>query len=429
MDIKVQGGQTLSGEIWPSGSKNSAVALIPASILLDKPFKLHNIPDISDIYRLIKILKKLGGKIDWDKENKILSIDNSNIKFENLDSTDLGNMKGTALLWGPMLARFKKVEFNDLPGGCTLGARPLGAHYDAFRSLGVVVKESSDSAKMEATSASSGAVWLTEMSVTATENAIMLATGIEGQTTIIGAASEPHVQDLCNFLNNCGADITGIGSSVIKVNGGKKLTANDYSVITDHYEITTFLAMGTATGGEIKVHNAIPEHMVHTNHIFSKFGVNIEYEGNTAIVKKNQVLKIDPSSNGILQVKAQPWPSLPVDSLPMFIPLALAAKSGQVLFHNWMFEAGLFWTSELLKMNANILMADPHRVLVTSGRKLSCATLEAPYIIRAVVAMVIAAMIAEGRTTILNADALYRGHPNFEENLKSLGAEIEIINR
>lgn len=428
MDIKVKGGQVLSGEIWPSGSKNSAVALIPASLMMDKPFTIENVPDILDIHRLVKIIKKLGGKIDWDKSTKLLHIDNSKLKFKNLDSTDLGNMKGTALLWGPMLARFKKVEFNDLPGGCTLGARPLGAHFDAFKKLGVFVKEDSSCASMDATKAKATTVWMSEMSVTATENAIMLATGLKGVTKIIGAASEPHVQDLCNFLNKCGADITGIGSSVLIINGGKKLNAQNYSIISDHYEITTFLAMAAATGGEIKVHNAIPEHMVHTNHIFSKLGINVEYEGDTAIVRKNQKIKVNTSgTNGILQIKAQPWPSLPVDSLPMFVPLALAAKQNQVLFHNWMFEAGLFWTSELLKLGANVLMADPHRVLVTGGNKLNGAKLEAPYIIRAVVAMVIAAMMAEGETTILNADALYRGHPNFKENLERLGAEIEII--
>jgi len=430
MDIKVKGRQVLSGEIYPSGSKNSAVALIPASILINSPFILKNVPDIVDVGRLIKILEKLGSKINWNKKKKELQIDNSKLKFENLDSEDLGNMKGTSLLWGPMLARFGKVVFSDLPGGCTLGSRPLGSHFDAFKSLGVKVNETSSSASMDATKAKAQTIWMTEMSVTATENAIMLAAGIEGETKIIGAASEPHVQDLCNFLNKSGAKISGIGSSVVTIKGGSKLVATDYEMLPDHYEITTFLAMAAATGGEIKVYNAIPEFFPHTNHVFSKFGVKVKYEGNTAIVKKDQKIKIDTSNtNGILNVKAQPWPSLPVDSLPMFIPLALASKGGQVLFHNWMYESGLFWTSELTKLGANILMADPHRVLVTGGNKLRGAKLEAPYIIRAVVAMVIAAMIAEGETTILNADALYRGHPNFEENLKRLGAEIEIINK
>lgn len=429
MDIKVQGGQMLSGEIYPSGSKNSAVALIPASILIESPFKLKNVPDILDVNRLIKILEKLGSKIVWDKNKKELNIDNSKLKFENLDSEDLGNMKGTSLLWGPMLARFGKVVFSDLPGGCTLGSRPLGAHFDAFRSLGVKVIETPESAAMDAGKAKARTVWLTEMSVTATENVIMLATGLRGMTKIIGAASEPHVQDLCNFLVNSGAQIEGIGSSVVTIIGGKKLKSNDYEMLPDHYEIITFLAMAAATGGRIKVHNAIPEHFPHINHIFSKFGIKVTYQDKTAIIKKGQKIKLDTSgTSGVLNIKAQPWPALPVDALPMFIPLALAAKNGQVLFHNWMYEAGLFWTSELTKLGANIIMADPHRVLVTAGSKLRSAKLEAPYIIRAVVSMVIAAMIAEGETVILNAEALYRGHPNFQENLTKLGAKIEILN-
>jgi len=427
MDIKVYGGQKLSGEIYPSGSKNAAVAIIPATLLFDKPLTLSNIPDISDVSRLVKILQKLGSKIEWNKEKDILHIDNSQIKPKDFDSEDLGNMKGTSLLWGPMLSHFGKVEFNDLPGGCTLGVRPLDAHFDAFKSLGVTVYEDHSSAKMDAMNAKAQYVWLTEMSVTATENVIMLATGLDGTTTIYGAASEPHVQDLCNFLKICGADIQGVGSSVITIKGKEELTATDYTIVTDHYEITTFLAMAAATGGTIKIHNAIPEHFHQTNYIFSKFGVNVTYDGDTAIIDSKQNIEIESSRNGILHVKAQPWPSLPVDSLPMFIPLALAAQKGQALFHNWMFESGLFWTSELLKLNANILMADPHRVLVTAGRPLRGSILEAPYIIRAAVAMVIAAMIAEGETTILNADALYRGHPHFKENLEKLGAKIEII--
>lgn len=428
MNIKVSGGQVLSGEITPSGSKNSAVVLIPASILFNKPVFFENIPDITDVERLVKIIQKLGSIVDWDKTQSTLKIDNSNLRFDNLDKEDLGNMKGTSLLWGPMLARFKKVEFNDLPGGCTLGPRHLGTHFDAFRKLGVEIKSDESSASMDATNAKSNFVWLTQMSVTATENVIMLATGLEGQTKITGAASEPHVQDLCNFLVKCGARIEGIGSSVLIIDGGHLLSPTNHKLLSDHYEITTFLAMGAATGGEVRVTNAIPEYFPHINYIFSKFGVNIEYEGDTAIVRQGQKINIDTvDTNGILNVKAQPWPSLPVDALPMFIPLALAASKGQVLFHNWMYEAGLFWTSELTKLGANVLMADPHRVLVTGGEKLKGATLEAPYIIRAVVAMVIAAMISEGETTILNADALFRGHPNFEENLKKIGAKIQII--
>lgn len=426
MDIKVKGCQVLSGEITPSGSKNSAVALIPASLLFDKPITLCNVPEITDVDRLVNIMTKLGSKIDWVKDQRKMMIDNSKVDVTSLNSDDLGNMKGTSLLWGPMLARFGKVDFGDLPGGCTLGVRPLDPHYEAFEKLGVKIDNGHDSVKMNASVAKAQEIWLTEMSPTVTENVIMFASRLKGKTTIIGAASEPQVQDLCVMLQKTGVKIGGIGSSILSVYGKDQLEPVEHEMLSDHYEIATFLALGATTGGEIKVHNAIPQYFHHINYVFSKFGVDIEYDGNTAIVRKDQKLKIKSGTNGALNVKAQPWPALPVDALPLFIPIALAARAGQVLFHNWMYEAGLFWTSEMLKYGANIIMADPHRVIVTAGNKLSGATIEAPYIIRAVVALVMTAMIAEGESTILNADALYRGHPYFKENLQKLGAQIEI---
>lgn len=428
MNIEVKGKQVLSGEICPSGSKNSAVALIPATILFDKKVVLENIPDITDVDKLVAIMRKFGSKIVWDKKKKVMEIDNSKLSFKKLDKEDLGNMRGTSLLWGPMLARFKKINFNELPGGCTLGFRPFGAHYRAFRDLGVKVKETNHRVGMDASEAKPTEIWLTQMSPTATENVVMLATGLKGRTRIIGAASEPQVQDLCNFLIKCGAKIRGVGSNLLEIEGGIALSPSKHRLLSDHYEIATFLALGAATGGEIRVCDAIPEFFKPISSVFSKFGVNIEYEDDVAIVRANQKITIKTEEErGTLFIKAQPWPALPVDMLPLFIPLALVADKGQVLFHNWMYEAGLFWTTELQKLGANVVIADPHRVMVTAGSKLHSATLEAPYIIRAVVAMVMAAMIADGKSLILNADVLYRGHPHFAENLKKLGAVIKEV--
>lgn len=426
MNIKVQGGQVLSGTITPSGSKNSAVAVIPATILFDKPITLKNIPDITDVTRLVSILENMGSKISRDKENNSLTIDNSEIKYSPVTKENIGNMRGTSLLWGPMLARFGKVSFEELPGGCTLGIRPLGAHYDAFKSLGVDIELSSQSVVMDAKSAKSATIWLADMSPTVTENAVMLSASLKGTTTIIGAASEPQVQDLCRLLVTSGANIEGIGSSVLTIVGVSELNPpKEYEIFPDHYEIATFLALGATTGGEIRVNNAMPDLFGQIDHVFSEFGINIRYEDKTAIVSGGQKIKINNEGNGTLDIKAQPWPGLPVDMLPLFIPIALSAESGSALFHNWMYESGLFWTSELSKLGANIIMADPHRVIVNAGNKLVGAKLEAPYIIRAVVAMTMCAMTAKGETTILNADALYRGHPNFAKNLKNLGAKIE----
>lgn len=426
MDVKIKGGQILRGEIYPSGMKNSAVALIPASILFDEPIVLENVPEISDVERLLKILINMGSRVNWDREAKILEIDNKNIKFTRLGKEDLGNMRGTSLFWGPMLVRFRKVIFDELPGGCTLGFRTLDPHYQAFRDLGVRVKQTYRSVAMDASRARANEIWLSELSPTATENALLLAVGLSGETKIIGASSELQVQDLCNFLISAGAKIKGVGSNILVVEGGHRLRGVRHKILSDHLEVATFLAIGAATGGEVVVHDSLPEFFKPIANVFLRFGVDIKYDGEKAKVSREKIV-IDTGERGILTVKAQPWPALPVDILPLFIPLALAAKEGQVLFHNWMYESGLFWTSELTKLGANIIIADPHRVVVIAGRRLRGATLEAPYIIRATVAMVMAAMIAEGESIILNADTLYRGHPHFSENLRNLGAEIEEI--
>jgi len=429
MNLKIQGGQVLSGTITPSGSKNSVLTLIPATLLFDKPVTLYNIPDITDVSRLIEILTHLGSKISWDKKAHSITINNSDASFESIDPIDVTNAKGirgTTLLWGPLLARFKKAESSEQPAGCTLGARPLDTHFQAFFDLGVTVKTENNHVYLDAGKARAATVWLLETSVTATENIIMLATSLSGTTTIINAATEPHVQDLCNFLNACGAKISGVGSSTLNIVGGSTLVPTDYSVISDHYEIGTFLALGALTGGEIKVKNSIPEHFLAINREFAKFGINISYEQDTAIIKKGQQIKIT-KTNSPLIIRAQPWPALPVDMLPLFIPLALKAPTGQTLFHNWMYEAGLFWTSELLKFGANLTMCDPHRILVTAGNSLLGTTVDAPYIIRAAIALTMTAMIAEGETIIRSADSIHRGHPDFVANLKLLGAQIEEV--
>lgn len=429
MNLKVAGGQVLQGEIIPSGSKNAIMAILPATLLFDTPLTIKNVPDITDVTRLIEILTSLGSIIAWDKSTQTLTVDNSHVKFDPITASDVSSTKGirgTTLLWGPMLARFGKTESSEQPAGCTLGARPIDAHYQAFTDLGVIVNTKNNHVTMDAKNAQAATLWLIETSVTATENAIMLASSLTGTTIITNAATEPHVQDLCNFLNAAGAKITGVGSSILTIVGGHPLHSLVYSIIPDLYEIGTFLALGALTGGEVRIQNALPQFTTTINREFSKFGIHVTYNGTTAIIAAGQKPTL-PKATSPLIVRAQPWPALPVDMLPLFIPLALAAPSGQVIFHNWMYESGLFWTSELTKMGANIVMCDPHRVLAIAGNPLTGAILDAPYIIRAVVSMTMTAMIAQGETIINNADSIHRGHPNFVANLKKLGAKIEEI--
>ncbi|KKR28022.1 MAG: EPSP synthase (3-phosphoshikimate 1-carboxyvinyltransferase) superfamily [Candidatus Woesebacteria bacterium GW2011_GWA1_39_8] len=428
MNIRVQGNQKLQGEITPSGSKNSAVHIIPATLLFHAPVVLENIPDIRDVESLVNTLKVMGSNISWDKQSGKLAVDNSKINFLKLQQEDLNKMKASSLLWGGLLGRFKKVDFGELPGGCTLGIRPFEPFYKSFREFGIKVTETQKGVVMDASAAKATDMWLTEMAVSVTSTLIMIATSLEGTTKLTGVASEPQVQDLCNFLVQAGAKITGIGTNEITVSGPSDLRSVSYRILNDHYEIATFLALGAVTGGEIKVKNAQPELFRQINYEFSKFNIKIDYDGDTAIVGAKQKIKFTGTFEKKTNVvRAQPWPSLPVDLIPIFIPLALAAPDKYILFHNWMYESGLFWTSELTKLGAEIIMCDPHRVLVFGGKKLKGATLEAPFIIRATVSMVMSSMIASGESLILNADALYRGHPHFSQNLAKLGAKIEEI--
>lgn len=426
MDILVSGNQVLSGTIHPSGSKNATLALIPATLLFDRPVTLNNVPEIADVDRLVKILTKLGSKIFWDKNKKRVSLDNKHLTLKNLTASDVGSMRATSLLWGPLLGRFGKIDFSQLPGGCTLGTRTVEPHYQAFQSLGTKITQNRKGVKMDASRAKAGEVWLTEMSPTATENVLFLASTLKGTTKIFGAASEPQVQDVCHFLNSTGAKIKGIGSNVLEITGVKSFKSLDFTIPSDHYEVGTFLAFGAVTGGKVSVTDVEPLYLKPIEQEFKRLSINLSYRNHTATINRQKSFAIPKGIDGQTHIiRAQPWPALPVDMLPIFIPLALSAKKGSVLFHNWMYEAGLFWTSELLKLGANIVMCDPHRVIATSGNKLHGATLEAPYIIRAVVSMVMAAMTAKGKSKILNADALYRGHPHFAENLRLLGAKIE----
>ena len=425
MDIRITGRQLLSGEIVPSGSKNSVLALLTSSILFEEPITLCNVPCLSDVQTVVEILEKLGSRISWDKENHLIYIDNADLVYRRLTKEDIGDMKGTSMLWGAMLGRFGKSDFEDLPGGCTLGARPVDTHFIALRDMGVNISESPEGISMDRSMARASEVWLAETSPTATSNIVTLATTLPGVTKITGAASELSVQDLCNFLNSAGAKISGIGTNVITVEGGHKLHQTEHKILSDHYEIATFLALGACTGGEITVHDALPEYFQPITREFAKFNIHIQYDGNKAIVAKGQQVNLGKNIGHTVLLRPQPWPALPVDMLPLFVPLALQAPAGSALFHNWMYESALFWTTELLKFGANITILDPHRVMAIAGNPLKGATVNAPYIIRATVALIMTALIAEGRSVITGTDCLDRGHENFVSKLKSLGATIE----
>ena len=432
MDIVVVGGQCLSGELTPSGAKNAAVALIPASLLCEGEVIFTNVPSITDVERQVALLRRLGSTVEWDKSQHVLRLNHAGFDPSGLEVLDLADlrlesMRGTALFWGPIVARFGKVVFRTAPIGCALGERSLEAHFDVLRTMGVSVLVDDNGITLESRESREQVTsWMIEMSPTATENALMFAVGKTGTTVLINAASEPNVQDLCHFLIKAGAQIEGVGSNRLTIRGGRRLAGVTHRILSDHYEIVTFLTMAAITGGGLRIHDALPEHFGHIRYVLEQFGIECGYEGDLLVLPSEQKLRIR-STDARLTIKCMPWPGFPVDMLPLLVPLALAVPHGQVLIHNWMYEHGLEWVGQLGIMGADIVSGGAHRVLINGGRPLRGAELVAPNIIRAVIAMVMAGMIASGKTRIHHADPMNRGHPHFISNLKRLGGQVEVV--
>jgi len=427
-DLIVRGGNKLSGTLTPAGNKNSALPALCATLLTDDDVVLRNFPDLTDVGKLVEMLTSMGSKIEWNKEEKVIKINNSSVdKNFGKENFPLG-MRGAILLLGPLIARAGYIEVTQEIGGCTLGIRELDPHLEVLENLGAKITTNS-SLKIDARAGLKGGfLWQDYMSVTTTENFVMAAVYANGVSTMVNAASEPHVQDLCNLLVKMGAEIEGIGTSKLTVKGGKKLHGADFTISSDHHEITTLLALGAMTGGEIKVEKSEPQHFPLIVKAFKKFNVEIEYEGDTAVVRENQKLEIlQPYTKNMLQkLEAAPWPYFPADLLPLMVALAVKSE-GSIMFWNKLYEGGFFWIPELIKFGAHVVMCDPHRIIVYGNRPLKEATVDAPNIIRATVALLMVALTIEGESVIKNADSIKRAHPNFIENLNTLGADLEWV--
>lgn len=425
-NLIVRGGNKLNGEVTPAGNKNSALPILCATLLTDDPVTIHNFPDLTDINKLITLMIELGSKVDWDKEKQTVTIDNSNFcdSFGN-EGFPLG-MRGALLILAPLLHRHKKLEIEEEIGGCSLGIREIDPHLEVLRQLGAEVS-TNGSIKINSTKGlTGGSLWQDYMSVTTTENFAMAACLAKGRSTMQNAASEPHVQDLCNFLIKMGAKIGGVGSSTLVIDGVEKLHGCEFTVSSDHHEITTLLALGAMTGGNVRVKNSMPEHFSLINRAFEKFGVIVKYDGDTAYTVSNGSLKVvEPYTKNLLQkIEAAPWPYFPADLLPLMLALAVKAE-GNIMFWNKIYEGGLFWIPEMIKFGAHIVMCDPHRVIVFGGKELKAANVDAPNIIRATVALLMVALTIEGESVIKDADSIKRAHPHFVEILQKLGADIE----
>ncbi|MBW7896741.1 MAG: UDP-N-acetylglucosamine 1-carboxyvinyltransferase [Opitutaceae bacterium] len=425
-DLIVNGGKPLSGTITPSGNKNSTLPILCATLLTDDKVTLHNVPDITDVEKLVNFFITQGSVIKWDRTAGRMDIEHGGFDHRRLNGELPAGMRSSVLLFAPLLQRMKRLVIPTNTKGCSLGIRELDPHLEILEKLGARVSRR-DRLTLTLRQGFRGARhWPDYMSVTATENFAMAAALAAGQSVLLNAASEPHVQDLCSVLAGMGAKIDGIGTSQLTLTGVKRLHGGTFTINSDHHEVVTFLALGAITGGEVRVRNTQPHHYDLIDRAFGKLGVKVQHRSDTALVRRPQRLEIAApfTPNLLPRIEAAPWPYFPVDLLPCMLALAVRAR-GAVMFWNKVYEGGFTWVQELVKFGAHIVVNDPHRVIVFGDRPLRPAVVEAPYIIRAAVALYMVAASIPGRSVVKNADTIMRAHPRFVENLQSLGADVE----
>ncbi len=425
-DLVVIGGKPLSGTVTPSGNKNSALPILCATLFTDEPVSLTNVPDITDLDKLVSFFESQGSRIDWDRKAGVMRVDHS--QFRNtLSNAELPqDMRSTVLLYPALLKRMGRITIRSNAKGCSLGVREIDPHLDVLAALGAAI-DTGDPLTISATGGFRGARhWLDYMSVTVTENFAMASAVATGTSTLINAASEPHVQDLCKALVAMGARISGIGTSMLTIEGVARLHGASIAIGTDYHEVTTFLALGAITGGEVSVRDSVPQHFDLIARSFGKLGVRVMHEGNTAIVRRGQTRVVETpfTTNMLPKIEAAPWPYFSVDLLPLLIALSTRCE-GTIHFWNKVYENGFSWMPELAKFGAHILVSDPHRIVVFGNRPLRPAVVDSPYVIRAAVALTMVAASIPGRSVVRNAEIIKRAHPRFVENLRSLGAELE----
>ncbi len=418
----IEGGHQLDGVMEASGNKNAALKLIAACVLTDEPVVLHNIPDIADVRAMIDIVRGLGVSVEWQQGNS-LRIHANEIKTHKVDPRLAQQIRASIVLAGPLLARVGAVDLA-APGGDVIGRRRLDTHVLVLQKLGASV-DFSAGFRMNADGLVGTNILLDEASVTATENAVMAAVLAKGTTTIRNAASEPHVQDLCNFLVNLGAQIDGIGSNRIIIQGVDRLHGGEFRIGADYLEVVSFIGAAVVTGGELRIKNADPQHLDMVSLVFRRLGVTWEVDGPDILVPRRQSLTIVPDlGNRIPVIKAQPWPAFPSDL--MSIALLVATQcAGAVLFHEWMYDARFFFTDKLTSMGARIVLCDPHRALVQGPTALRGHGRITSPDIRAGMALLLAALCADGDTVIRNIRQIDRGYERVEDKLRQLGAHIE----
>ncbi len=421
--LVIEGRHPISGVMVPSGNKNAALPLLAACLLTDEPVTLHNLPAIGDVQTMGNLLADLGASVER-LDPHTWRVEARDIRTSELSSELFGLIRGSITLAGPMLARRGAVHM-PRPGGDVIGRRRVDTHFLALRALGAEV-DVDGSFGLRSDHLRGADILLDEASVTGTENAIMAAVLAEGTTIIRHAACEPHVQDLCHMLNGLGAQIEGIGSNTLIIQGVDRLHGGEYTAGPDYMEVGSYIALAAVTGGELLIKKAAPEHLRMVKLVFERLGVHFEPRGEDVFVPADQHLVITPDIGGAIPtIKDAPWPAFPADLMSIAIVLASQAE-GTVLIHEKMFESRLYFVDQLIAMGARIILCDPHRCVVQGPSMLRGEEVSSPDI-RAGMALLIAALCAEGQSLIRNIRQIDRGYEQVEKKLRSLGAKIKRI--
>jgi len=419
----IQGGIPLSGTVVPSGNKNAALPILAATLLTDQPVTLHNLPNIGDVRTMLTLLEHLGATVERHNAHTV-TVRVARICSTCPDPGLVSQIRGSLTVLGPILARAGQVSLA-LPGGDRIGRRRIDTHLLALAALGAEI-EHNESIDLRTSGLHGADLWLDETSVTGTENAIMAACLAQGETTIRNAASEPHVQELCQMLNCMGARIQGIGSNVLHIHGAGHLNGGDFTIGPDFMEVGSFIGLAAVTGGEIRIQGAAPEHLGMIRAIFARLGVHFDIQGEDLFVPAGQPLGIvDDQGGAVPKIDDAPWPGFPTDLLSIALVVATQAH-GTVLIHEKMFDSRLYFVDRLIAMGARIILCDPHRAVVVGPSPLHGETLQSPDI-RAGMALLIAALCAEGESVIHNIQQIDRGYEHIETKMKALGARIERV--
>jgi UDP-N-acetylglucosamine 1-carboxyvinyltransferase len=423
----VEGGHPLSGVIVPSGNKNSAQPMLAACLLTDELVTLHNVPNIEDVRILLDMLEGMGVEVDASgitHESHTVALRARRVDAQP-DQSLGSRVRGSMLMAGPLLSRVGHAVVGQ-PGGDSIGRRRVDTHLLALRALGVSVSVEGSQYVMRAERLKGTEIFLDEASVTGTEQAILASVLAEGRTTILNAASEPHVQDLCNMLNGMGAKITGISSNTLIIEGVSGLHGGEHTIMSDHMEVGSFIGLAAVTGGELRIRNAVPEHMTMTRLVFQKLGVRADVDGEDIVVPGGQDLKVAYDvHDAIPKIDDGIWPAFPSDLISIALVTATQSE-GTVLIFEKMFENRLFFVDRLIGMGARIVLCDPHRAVVVGKSQLRGEDVSSPDI-RAGMALLQASLCASGESTIYNVRQIDRGYEAIEKRLEALGGKIRRV--